>query len=94
MSRFLFIILFLGFFVQCTGAALYVKQSQAITEQYPDDGEQSGEKGDEEIKKDKDQSFTIPVGVVYAEQVVYNLAEITQYCPGGFFVKPYQPPRY
>ena len=93
MTKFLISILILGFAIQCSGAAVYIKKTVTKTEQCPD-GSQSGEENSkQEFKKDKDQiviHFNIEF---YKAQVAYVMTENIQYYSSGFYSNPYLPPR-
>jgi hypothetical protein len=93
MTRLLFFILALGFIVQCTGSACFVKKSVSKTEQCPDDNKTGEEAGKEELKKEKDQISNFFSNELSSGRFVYILSENRQYYPSGFSSKPYLPPR-
>ncbi len=94
MFRFLFFILTIGFFIQSSGAAVFLKKMAIQAEQSAEDSQKSEEKGKEENKSDQ-QHFEAVLGLNNFFKVTYYIAfHNEQSYPSGFFAKPFLPPRH
>ena len=93
MVRFLFIILTLGFFVQSTGATVFVKKPAVQTEQSSDDTQKGEEKGKEEAKTDQENTaINIFIDCIFKASSS-TVLQHTRLYPSGFYSTPFLPPR-
>lgn len=93
MSRILFIILALGFALQCSGMADCVLKPANETEQCAGDTQSGEESQQDEVKKDNNQ---FNIGLPYSLSAFRRALEGTfnnDFFPVGYSSKPYLPPR-
>lgn len=93
MFRVLFIILSLGFFIQCTGATGYLNSSVSEIEQWQDDNKGNEESGKAELKKDQDQFAGYLSLELNQIRISDTHAEYMSLYPTGFHSKLFMPPR-